>query len=98
MSDSFYPLQVEQVIQETDDAKRLVLSVPAQTAPHFTFQHGQYLTFRAKIDGEDVRRSYSICSAVDEPQLEVAVKKIPGGVFSTYVNEEVAAGLIPNTV
>ena len=92
MSDNFYPLQVERVIQETDDAKRLVLSVPEQSSAQFAFEHGQYLTFRTTIGGEEVRRSYSICSAVDQPQLEVAVKKIPGGAFSTYVNDEIAAG------
>ena len=92
MSDSFYPLRVDEVIQETDDAKRLVLSIPAETTKEFSFQHGQYLTFLATINGEEVRRSYSICSAVNDPQVEVAVKKIPGGVFSTYINDEVAAG------
>ena len=92
MADSFYPLRVEQVIPETEDAKRVVLSLPEETAPHFQFQHGQYLTFRTHIDGEEIRRSYSICSAVDEPQLEVAVKKIPGGAFSSFVNDELAPG------
>ena len=51
MSDNFYPLQVERVIQETDDAKRLVLSVPEQNSAQFAFEHGQYLTFRTTIDG-----------------------------------------------
>ncbi|MGR8947309.1 MAG: 1,2-phenylacetyl-CoA epoxidase subunit PaaE [Gammaproteobacteria bacterium] len=92
MAANFYPLNVKEIIQETDDAKRLVLSVADQYADKFTFKHGQYLTFLKEIDGEEVRRSYSICSSVNDSNLEVAVKKIEGGAFSTYINEQLAAG------
>ncbi|MEM7465854.1 MAG: 1,2-phenylacetyl-CoA epoxidase subunit PaaE [Pseudomonadota bacterium] len=89
---NFYPLRVDKLISETEDAKRVVLSVPNEHANDFAFEHGQYLTFVANINGDEIRRSYSICSGVHEPQLEVAVKKIDGGAFSTYVNESLAVG------
>ena len=92
MAANFYPLQVEKIIQETDEAKRLVLSVAEHDADKFTFKHGQYLTFLKEFDGEEVRRSYSICSSVNDANLEVAVKQISGGVFSTFVNEQLSAG------
>lgn len=92
ISANFYPLKVERIIDETDDAKRLVLSVPHENAKAFNFQHGQYLTFLSEINGQEVRRSYSICSAVGEEHLEVAVKHIPGGVFSGFVNESLTPG------
>jgi ring-1,2-phenylacetyl-CoA epoxidase subunit PaaE len=89
---NFYPLKVERLIEETEDAKRIVLSVPDESANMFKFQHGQYLTFLNSFDGEEVRRSYSICSGVGEEYLEVAVKHIPGGLFSSFVNESLQAG------
>ena len=92
MASNFYPLQVEKIIQETDEAKRLVLSVADDDVSKFAFKHGQYLTFLREIDGEEVRRSYSICSSVNDANLEVAVKQISGGAFSTFVNEQLQAG------
>ena len=92
MASNFYPLQVEKIIQETDEAKRLVLSVADDDVSKFAFKHGQYLTFLKEIDGEEVRRSYSICSSVNDANLEVAVKQISGGAFSTFVNEQLQAG------
>jgi ring-1,2-phenylacetyl-CoA epoxidase subunit PaaE len=80
------------VIGETDDAVRLCFDVPADLRPEFAFEHGQYLTLKADIDGEEVRRSYSICAGVDDPQLQVAVKRVEGGRFSTYANESLKEG------
>ena len=66
--------------------------MPAELAPQFRFEAGQHLTLRAAIDGQDVRRSYSICSPVHDGALRIAVKRSPGGVFSTWANEKLAAG------
>jgi ring-1,2-phenylacetyl-CoA epoxidase subunit PaaE len=66
--------------------------VPEPLRAIFRFDHGQHLTLRATIDGRDVRRSYSICSGVQEGTLRVAVKRAPGGVFSSWANERLAAG------
>ena len=88
----FHPLTVSRVRRLTDDAVCLSFDVPAELGERFRFQHGQYLTLRREIDGEDVRRSYSICSGVDEPGLDVAIKAVPGGRFSTFANEQLAVG------
>lgn len=88
----FYPLRIAEANPETDEAVCIRFDVPEELAERFRFKQGQYLTLRTMLDGQEVRRSYSICSGVDDGVLEIAVKKIPGGVFSTYANEELAAG------
>jgi ring-1,2-phenylacetyl-CoA epoxidase subunit PaaE len=88
----FYPLTVADVQKETRDAVAVTLNVPAEHKDDFQFKQGQYLTFRKMIDGEEIRRSYSICAAVQEPNLRVGIKKVPGGRFSTWANEQLAPG------
>jgi ring-1,2-phenylacetyl-CoA epoxidase subunit PaaE len=88
----FHPLTVATVTRETRDAIALTFEVPPELREAFRFVHGQHLTLRADIDGEDVRRSYSICSAVQDNVLRIAVKKAPGGVFSMWANEGVKPG------
>lgn len=88
----FYPLTVSDVRKETRDSVVLTLEVPPDLRETFQFKQGQYLTFRAKIDGEEVRRSYSICAAVQDPNLRVGIKKVPDGRFSAWANERLAAG------
>ena len=88
----FHSLTVATVTRETRDAVALTFEVPAALKEAFRFEQGQHLTLRAIIDGDDLRRSYSICSAVQDGDLRIAVKKSPGGVFSTWVNEHVAPG------
>ena len=88
----FHPLKLAAVERETRDAIALTFDVPPALAPQFRFDAGQHLTVRAKIDGQDVRRSYSICSPVHEGKLRIAVKRSPGGVFSTWANDSLAAG------
>ena len=90
----FYPLTVAQVKQETRDAIAVTFAVPDELRAAFAYQQGQHLTLRAKIDGEDVRRSYSICSAVQDQQLRVAIKRTPGGAFSSWANEHLQAGAV----
>jgi ring-1,2-phenylacetyl-CoA epoxidase subunit PaaE len=86
---SFHPLTVTGVRRETRDAVVLTLAPPEGSQATFRFMQGQYLTFRAAIDGEEVRRSYSICAGAHEPVLRVGIKKVPGGLFSTWDNEAV---------
>jgi len=88
----FHPLKVASVARETRDAVALTFDVPPPLQDTFRFVQGQHLTLRADIGGEDMRRSYSICSAVQDGELRIAVKKSPGGAFSTWVNEQVKAG------
>lgn len=92
MAVDFHALTLADVSRETDEAVCLRFEVPEDLADTFRFTQGQYLTLRADIDGEDVRRSYSICSGVDEPALRVAIKAVEGGRFSTYANAQLKAG------
>ncbi len=88
----FHPLAVASVVPETRDAVEVTFAVPEALAREFRFEAGQHLTLRANIGGADVRRSYSICAAPAEGRLSIAVKRAPGGVFSTFANEVLKAG------
>jgi len=88
----FHCLVVAKVERETRDAVAITFAVPDALAEPFRFAAGQHLTLRADIGGEDVRRSYSICSGVHDGSLRIAVKRNPGGVFSGWANETLKAG------
>ncbi len=88
----FHKLQVKDVYKETDDCSVITFDVPEELSEEFNFRQGQHLTLKADIDGEDTRRSYSLCSSPVDKQWKVAVKQIYGGKFSTYINEQLAAG------
>ena len=85
-------LRVKSITQETDHAVVVNFSVPDDLTTEFQFHCGQYLTLRSDINGEEIRRSYSICSGVDEPSLRIAIKHISGGAFSTFANETLKVG------
>lgn len=88
----FLPLQVSEVRRETRDAVVVTLVPDASDEDAFEFIQGQYLTFRRKFDGEELRRSYSICTGRDEGVLRVGIKRVEGGCFSTWANDELKAG------
>lgn len=88
----FHPLRVRAVEALTADSKTVTFDVPADLEHEYRYVQGQHLTLRAIIDGQDVRRSYSIVAPVSEGTLRVAVKQIDGGRFSTYVNNELSPG------
>ena len=89
----FYPLTVAKVKHETRDAIAVTFDVPDDLKEAFAYKQGQHLTLRAMIDGEDVRRSYSICSAVQDKALRVAIKRCAGGLFSNWANEQLQPGV-----
>lgn len=89
---TFHNLKVKEIYKETDDCAVVSFDIPEQLRGDFRFKSGQHLTLKTIIDGEDVRRSYSLCSSPLENEWRVAVKEIPGGKFSTYVNRELSAG------
>lgn len=89
---TFYSLQVQDIRVETDDAVSIAFHVPDSLKENFRFTQGQYITLRTELKGEDVRRSYSICSAPMDDELRVAVKRVEGGLFSTYANRELQVG------
>jgi ring-1,2-phenylacetyl-CoA epoxidase subunit PaaE len=89
----FHRLQVARVERETRDAIAVTFTVPDALREQFRYAPGQHLTLRADVAGQDLRRSYSICSAVQDDTLRIAVKKAPGGAFSTWANEGLRAGV-----
>lgn len=88
----FHPLEVTEVRRETRDAVVVTLKPRSEDAAAFDFTQGQYLTFRRDFDGEELRRSYSICAGTDEGVLRVGIKRVDGGAFSTWANEILAPG------
>ncbi len=88
----FHPLTVASVRPETDEAVVVSFAVPAELADAFRFTQGQHLTLRNTIAGSDERRSYSICAGVDDGELRVGVRKVPGGRFSTWICEQLKPG------
>jgi len=92
MAVHFHTLTVKEVRSETPDCVSLAFDVPEDLQSEFVFEQGQNITIKKEIDGEEIRRSYSICSAPFEKELRVAVKKVDGGKFSTYANSTLKAG------
>ncbi|MFT5116605.1 MAG: ring-1,2-phenylacetyl-CoA epoxidase subunit PaaE [Kiritimatiellia bacterium] len=88
----FYPLTISNVQPETDDSVCVTFSVPEEHKAKFSFIQGQYLTLRADVDGEDVRRSYSICSGINDGHIRVGIKRVTDGVFSNYFNDQFNVG------
>lgn len=92
MASHFSTLQVADIRRETADCVSVSFSIPPELQSVFRFRQGQNITIRYRIEGEELRRSYSICSSPLEDELRIAVKKVPGGRFSTYVNEQLHKG------
>src|ERR1700692_3755337 len=88
----FHRLAVNDLRRESADAVSLTFAIPKELTEDYRFSPGQYLTLRTAMDGEEVRRSYSICSGPDDGELRIAVKKIDGGAFSNWAADELKAG------
>ncbi|HWP20089.1 MAG TPA: 1,2-phenylacetyl-CoA epoxidase subunit PaaE [Burkholderiaceae bacterium] len=88
----FHTLRVRNVEPDTSEAVIVTFDVPPELREVFGFTQGQYLTLRKEIDGQDLRRSYSICAGVDDGELRVGVRKVQGGVFSNWINERLKPG------
>ena len=89
----FHPLKVVDVTRETPDAVSIAFEIPANLKQDYTYKQGQNLTLKFTINGEELRRSYSICSCpIDETELRVAVKKVKGGRISSYINDTIKTG------
>lgn len=85
----FHPLRVSEIRKTTRDAVVLTLE---PDSGDFSFTPGQYLTFRRDFDGQEIRRSYSICSAPEDGLLQVGIKRVEGGAFSNWANRDLAVG------
>lgn len=88
----FHRLKVAEVRRETADAVSIRFEIPANLKSAFKFKAGQHLTLKAEIDGEDVRRTYSVCVAPSDDEMRIAVKQMRGGRFSTWANAKIAPG------
>lgn len=89
----FHSLTVADVRQETADAVSIAFTVPAELKQEFSFIQGQYVTLKLSVAGEEIRRSYSICSSpVAETELRIAAKRVEKGKGSTYLTEQVKVG------
>jgi ring-1,2-phenylacetyl-CoA epoxidase subunit PaaE len=88
----FHPLRVRRIEPDTAEAVIVTFEVPPDLRDVFGFTQGQYLTLRREVEGQDLRRSYSICAGVDDGELRVGVRKVNGGVFSNWINEHLQHG------
>lgn len=92
MSIHFHPIAVKEVKKETPDCVSVVFEIPENLKNDFAFMQGQSLTLRTTIQGEEIRRTYSICSSPLEKEWKVAIKKVSDGLFSSYANDQLKKG------
>ncbi|GLQ06657.1 1,2-phenylacetyl-CoA epoxidase subunit PaaE [Sneathiella chinensis] len=90
----FHPLEIIDVRRETEEAISVAFRVPEALREAYVYYPGQHLTLKARVDGEELRRSYSICSSLKEQNLRVVIKQIEGGTFSTFANRMFQKGQI----
>ncbi len=88
----FHLLKVKDIKRETPEAVSVAFEVPPQQQPEYLFKMGQYITLKLKVNGEEIRRSYSICTAPHEKELRVAVKEVPSGKGSVFINQALKPG------
>jgi len=89
---SFYKLSIKEIIKETTDAVSILFNVPDELKSYYSFVAGQYVNLKVTLDGQEIRRAYSICSSPKSGELRIAVKAIKTGFFSKFANEKLAVG------
>jgi ring-1,2-phenylacetyl-CoA epoxidase subunit PaaE len=89
---SFLKLIIKEVKRETKDAVSILFNVPKELKENYKFIAGQYLNLKLTLDGQEIRRAYSICSSPDSGELRIAVKAVTGGVFSQFANTKLKVG------
>ncbi|HKO82690.1 MAG TPA: FAD-binding oxidoreductase, partial [Chitinophagaceae bacterium] len=92
MSIHFHRLRIKEIRKETEECVSIVFDIPEELKNSFQFKQGQSLTMRTNIADEEVRRTYSICSSPFDDEVRVAIKKVGGGLFSTFANEDLKPG------
>lgn len=90
----FHTLKISAVRRDTRDAVIVSFDIPSALTSEFHYQPGQHITLRAQIQGDEVRRSYSICSAIQDTELRIAIKKVSDGLFSTWATTSLEAGMM----
>ena len=89
---SFYKLSIKEVRRETANAVSVLFNVPAELKDHYKFVAGQYINLKLTLDGEEIRRAYSICSSPQSGELRIAIKSVSVGAFSNFANNKMKAG------
>lgn len=92
MSIHFHRVRVKEVRRETPSCVSVLFEIPEDLRDNFLFRQGQSLTVRTTLNGVEVRRTYSLCSSPLDNQWRVAVKKVDGGLFSCFANDQLKAG------
>ena len=92
MAVHFHPLRIKDIKKETTDCVSVSFEIPPELNEEFLFKEGQNITVRTVIDGQDLRRSYSLCTAPYEKEIKVAIKKVDGGLFSRFANDTLKKG------
>jgi ring-1,2-phenylacetyl-CoA epoxidase subunit PaaE len=88
----FHNLSIQSIVNETEDAKTIFFTIPSSLKSEFSFKAGQYLTLQDSINGEEVRRAYSICTMPDSETIGVTIKKLENGKMSSYIHNNWATG------
>jgi ring-1,2-phenylacetyl-CoA epoxidase subunit PaaE len=89
---SFLKLIIKEVKRETAAAISILFNVPEELKPNYTFVAGQYVNIKLTLDGQEIRRAYSICSSPESGELRISVKAVKNGVFSQFANSKLKAG------
>jgi ring-1,2-phenylacetyl-CoA epoxidase subunit PaaE len=89
---SFHPLKIKNILKEASRAISVTFDVPENLKPSFQFKAGQYITLKKTINGNELRRDYSISSSPKSGELKVAIKEVKDGTFSSYANNELKIG------
>ncbi len=92
MSKTFHKLKISQVITETENSKSFYFDIPTSLKDNYAFKAGQYLTLKVHLNGEEVRRAYSICTAPHESKLAVNVKRVKKGLLSNHLSDNFKTG------
>ncbi|TVZ26284.1 ring-1,2-phenylacetyl-CoA epoxidase subunit PaaE [Gillisia sp. Hel_I_86] len=88
----FYSLKIKEIIRETEQAVSISFEVPDDLKALFSFKAGQYITLKTTLEGKEVRRAYSLCSAPNTNEYKVTVKEVEGGTFSVLANNKLKSG------
>src|SRR4051812_127836 len=92
MATHFHSLKIRDIRTETPECVSIAFDIPSHLTEDFAFTQGQNITIKGMVDGEELRRSYSICSAPADGELRVAIKKVVEGKFSTHANHRLKKG------
>ncbi len=92
MAVHFHPLVISKIKKETPESVSVCFEIPDALAEDFLYKEGQNITIKTTIEGQELRRSYSLCTAPYEKEIKVAVKKVPGGLFSSFANDQLKEG------